>query len=93
MCARVCRLEHKESEGSESSAKKTSKLQEQRRLLAKDLDSMYPWRQKMPTSTGMSFIQHAEFSVDVSVSVCAAVSERSLERLSGRLRESEKERD
>lgn len=93
MCAHVCRLEHKESEGSESSTKKTSKLQEQRRLLAKDLDSMYPWRQNMPTSTGMSFIQHAEFSVDVSVSVCAAVSERSLERLSERLRESEKERD
>ena len=90
VCVRVCRLEHKESDGGESSTKRTSKLQQQRRLLAKDLDSMYPWRQKMPTSTGMSFIQHADFNVDVSV--CSAVSESGLETLSKTLTK-RKERD
>ena len=59
-------LGHEESADIESSSKKSSKLEAQRRLLEKHLDDMYPWRQKKPTSTGMSFIQHTAFNVGVT---------------------------
>lgn len=48
----------KSAASQETAAKRMSKLEEQRRLLEKNLDYMYPWRQNKPTSTGMSFKQH-----------------------------------
>lgn len=65
----------KESAGHKSYGKETSKLEKHRRVLEKDLDDMYPWRQKKPGATGMKFIQPTAISVNKTTKMTTPIQD------------------